>query len=37
MSGQVADGDVQANQAAYNYNAWYQVSIIYLQVFGLNT
>ncbi|KAL7992828.1 hypothetical protein Chor_017084 [Crotalus horridus] len=24
MSGQVADGDMQANQAAYNYNAWYQ-------------
>ncbi|XP_078240690.1 pre-mRNA-processing factor 39 [Pogona vitticeps] len=23
-AGQMADGDMQANQAAYNYNAWYQ-------------
>lgn len=25
-STQMIDGDLQANQAAYNYSAWYQVS-----------
>lgn len=25
-STQMIDGDIQANQAAYNYSAWYQVS-----------
>lgn len=24
-SAQMMDGDMQVNQAAYNYNAWYQV------------
>lgn len=26
-STQLIDGDLQANQAAYNYSAWYQVSL----------
>lgn len=26
-STQMIDGDLQANQAAYNYSAWYQVSL----------
>lgn len=26
-SAQIIDGDLQANQAAYNYSAWYQVSV----------
>lgn len=26
-SAQIIDGDLQANQAAYNYSAWYQVSL----------
>lgn len=28
-STQMIDGDLQANQAAYNYSAWYQVSSHY--------
>lgn len=27
-STQMIDGDLQANQAAYNYSAWYQVSLL---------
>lgn len=26
-SAQILDGDLQANQAAYNYSAWYQVGL----------
>ena len=29
-SAQIIDGDLQANQAAYNYSAWYQVSLHHL-------
>lgn len=28
-SAQMMDGDMQVNQAAYNYNAWYQVSMCF--------
>lgn len=34
-STQMIDGDLQANQAAYNYSAWYQVSsIIVIEIFN---
>lgn len=28
-SAQMMDGDMQVNQAAYNYNAWYQVRVVF--------
>lgn len=28
-SAQMMDGDMQVNQAAYNYNAWYQVGVCF--------
>lgn len=37
VQGQMTDGDMQANQAAYNYNAWYQVThwthMVHLKLF----
>lgn len=40
-STQMIDGDLQANQAVYNYSAWYQVSMhnynsLFIDVISIN-
>lgn len=34
-SAQMMDGDMQVNQAAYNYNAWYQVGVCLVTSFNM--